>query len=78
MTIYISAIMACSSNAPHGPANMSSGNLDSEVDVNHVMESLINEVISPRVGDMQPLATEVCALCSVPCLNNIRDNRGII
>ena len=39
MTIYISAIMASSSSAPHGPANMSSDNSDSEVDVNHVMES---------------------------------------
>ena len=36
--------MACSSSAPLGPADMSSGNSDSEVDVNHVMESEVNQM----------------------------------
>ena len=43
MTIYIASIKACSSSAPHGPANMSSDNSDSEVDVNDVMESEVNK-----------------------------------
>ena len=64
--------MACGSCGANGPADMSSGSSDSEVDVNQVMESEVSkEAVSPsKVSDMQPSATEIAALCPIPCITN--------